>query len=107
MLLKFSGYFLQKLINDSNNKISRKSPGRKLYLYSAHESNIAELLILLGVFDPPHIPNYGSYITFEIHKVNRKYGIKVQTFLPDVNNYNITINFRFFMKIILPINHNC
>ncbi|XP_008192813.3 venom acid phosphatase Acph-1 [Tribolium castaneum] len=70
------GYFLQKLIADTNTKIQTNS-GRKIYLYSGHENNIAELLLLLGIFEPLHIPEYGSYLTFEVHKIGDEFGIKI------------------------------
>jgi prostatic aicd phosphatase len=72
-----SGYFLQKVISDTNSKINGTNPGRKIYLYSAHENNIAELLILLGIFEPLHIPDYGSYVIFEIHNINNEYVVKI------------------------------
>lgn len=47
-----------------------------MYLYSGHENNIAELLMILGVFKP-HIPNYGAYIALEIHQIDRVFGVKI------------------------------
>ncbi|RZB38602.1 His Phos 2 domain containing protein [Asbolus verrucosus] len=72
-----AGYLLQKIIADTHLKINGFDEGKKIYLYSAHEHNLAELLILLGVFENPHIPTYGSYIVFEVHRVNNSYGIKI------------------------------
>ncbi|ERL91264.1 venom acid phosphatase Acph-1-like [Dendroctonus ponderosae] len=73
-----TGYYLEKVIEDTKNKIlSSKSPGRKMHLYSAHENNIAELLISLGVFEHPHVPNYGAWVSLEVHFINNIYGIKV------------------------------
>lgn len=72
-----TGYFLRKVLDDAKNKM--KSPfklGRKMHLYSAHENNIAQLLIALGVFEP-HIPNYGAYVMLELHKINNVYGFKI------------------------------
>lgn len=40
----------------------------KMYLFSAHKTNIAALLKCLDIFDP-QIPPYGSYIAFEIHSI--------------------------------------
>ncbi|RZC33739.1 venom acid phosphatase Acph-1-like, partial [Asbolus verrucosus] len=73
----FLGYFLQKMILDTISKITGTDKGTKIYLYSAHENNVAELLILLRLFDKPHIPTYGSYITFEIHRFGDFYGVKI------------------------------
>lgn len=49
---------------------------RKIFLYSAHEFNVAFMLQTLGIFEP-HIPPYASYISFELHKINDDYGFKV------------------------------
>ncbi|CAG9819536.1 unnamed protein product, partial [Phaedon cochleariae] len=72
-----AGYFLHKLLEDARRKMSDTSKlTRKIHLYSAHENNIAQLLIALGVFEP-HIPNYGAYAILELHKVNGVYGFKI------------------------------
>ncbi|KAG5895626.1 hypothetical protein JTB14_017735 [Gonioctena quinquepunctata] len=78
-LLKIAeGYHIQKIIEDTKKEIhNRKQHGRKLYLYSAHENNVAEMLILLGVFNPPHIPNYGAHLMVEVHQIYKTYGIKL------------------------------
>lgn len=49
----------------------------KMFLYSAHESNLAHFLLVLSIFDLPHVPNYGAYIILEVHKIRDSYGIKV------------------------------
>uniref|UniRef100_V5I8W2 acid phosphatase n=2 Tax=Anoplophora glabripennis TaxID=217634 RepID=V5I8W2_ANOGL len=72
-----TGYFLNKVLEDTKAKIfSSLQPGRKMHLYSAHENNIAELLISLGVFEP-HVPNYGAYVILEIHRVDNVYGVMI------------------------------
>ncbi|KAJ8952967.1 hypothetical protein NQ314_007443 [Rhamnusium bicolor] len=72
-----TGYFLNKIIDDTKTKIlSSQKPGRKIHLYSAHENNIAELLISLGIFEP-HVPNYGAYVLLEIHRIDNIYGVKI------------------------------
>ncbi|CAH0561440.1 unnamed protein product [Brassicogethes aeneus] len=74
-----AGYLLQKMINDTKTKIN-EDPNtqfkKKVYLYSAHESNVAHFLITLDIFKP-HIPTYGSYVTLEVHKINGVHGIKI------------------------------
>ncbi|KAJ8951017.1 hypothetical protein NQ318_006402 [Aromia moschata] len=71
------GYLLEKLVDDARSKIlGKENAGRKMYLYSAHENNIAELLISLGVFEP-HIPTYGAYVIVEVHRINDVYGVKI------------------------------
>ncbi|CAH1957980.1 unnamed protein product [Acanthoscelides obtectus] len=74
-----TGYLIKKIIEDTQNRIKdlENKRGRKIYLYSAHESNIARLLLFLDIFQPLHVPNYGSYIIFEIHKKDDEYGVKV------------------------------
>nr|XP_023029732.1 uncharacterized protein LOC111517716 [Leptinotarsa decemlineata] len=79
-LLQISeGFLLRKIIDDTTRKIDNINleHGRKMYLYSAHENNVADMLILLNVFDPPHIPNYGAFLIFEVHHINKTYGFKL------------------------------
>ncbi|CAG9853768.1 unnamed protein product [Phyllotreta striolata] len=73
------GYHLKKIIEDTKRVVRSASVanGPKMYLYSGHENNVAEMLILLNVFSPPHIPTYGSYLIFEVHNINNVVGIKL------------------------------
>lgn len=65
------------MLEDSRSFISGKmDQQRKLFLYSAHENNIAFTLIGLNVFKP-HVPSYASYILMELHEINGEYGFKV------------------------------
>lgn len=70
------GVLVKKLLDDTMNKISNNSDPMKIYLYSAHENNLAYQLIFLEAFNR-HIPPYGSYIVYEIRKVNGIYGVKI------------------------------
>lgn len=71
------GYLLEKIVGDAKKKIADHNRlGRKIHLYSAHENNVAQLLISLGIFEP-HVPNYGAYAVIELHKINNQYKIKV------------------------------
>ncbi|XP_031337572.1 venom acid phosphatase Acph-1-like isoform X2 [Photinus pyralis] len=70
------GVLVKKLLDDTMNKISNNSDPMKIYLYSAHENNLAYQLIFLEAFNP-HIPPYGSYLVYEIRKVNGIYGVKI------------------------------
>lgn len=47
-----------------------------MFLYSAHETNIALLLVTLDIFDD-QIPAFGSYVLIEVHRVDGIYGFKV------------------------------
>ncbi|XP_060531198.1 venom acid phosphatase Acph-1-like [Cylas formicarius] len=71
-----SGYFLRKVLEDTLVKIYGNANSKKIYLYSAHENNVAQLLMLLDVFTP-HIPNYGAYVIMEVHKINGVFGFKI------------------------------
>ncbi|KAJ8966361.1 hypothetical protein NQ317_011936 [Molorchus minor] len=73
-----TGYLLNKIIEDTKKKIlSSQKPGRRIYLYSGHENNVAELLMSLDVFSVPHVPNYGAYLMLEIHYMEGIYGVKI------------------------------
>ncbi|XP_066143424.1 venom acid phosphatase Acph-1-like [Euwallacea fornicatus] len=73
-----SGYLLKKIIFDTKNHLDGKNPqGRKMYIYSGHETNIAPFLLSLGVFQVTDVPPYGSYILLEIHKIDNVYGVKI------------------------------
>ncbi|CAG9762419.1 unnamed protein product [Ceutorhynchus assimilis] len=71
-----SGYFLKKILADTKAKMLNTNNEKKIYLYSAHENNVAQFLIMLGVFEP-HIPNYGAHVIVELHQINGEYGFKV------------------------------
>lgn len=79
-----AGYFIQKIIRDTERKINGEID-TKLFLYSAHENNIGQLLATLDLFEYPHIPTYGSYVLFEAHLINSIYGFKIY-----YQNYNGT-----------------
>lgn len=70
-----TGYFLRKIIEDTENKIANVDSPTKMFLYSAHETNIALLLVTLDIFDD-QIPAFGSYVLIEVHRVDGIYGFK-------------------------------
>ncbi|KAJ8937380.1 hypothetical protein NQ314_011928, partial [Rhamnusium bicolor] len=64
-----SGFLIKKILDDTSKKIGGDEyKETKVFLYSAHESNVASILRFLGIFYS-HVPPYGSYITIEIHNV--------------------------------------
>ncbi|KAG5868544.1 hypothetical protein JTB14_035865 [Gonioctena quinquepunctata] len=72
-----TGFLVKKIVEDSIAKAGGKEyKDTKIFLYSAHESNIAAILRFLGIFYS-HIPPYGSYVIFEIHNIGGVRGIKV------------------------------
>jgi prostatic aicd phosphatase len=72
------GYLLKKIINDSKAKIDGllTPETRKMFLYSAHEKNVALFLLTLGVY-PDKIPSYGSHAIVELHQIRGVYGFKI------------------------------
>ncbi|XP_060526942.1 uncharacterized protein LOC132702372 [Cylas formicarius] len=74
-----AGYYLKKVLSDTERKINGTlTPStRKLFLYSAHEQNIAGLVLSLDVFELRDVPAYGSYFIVELHKIEGVWGIKL------------------------------
>uniref|UniRef100_A0A6P7FGS5 acid phosphatase n=1 Tax=Diabrotica virgifera virgifera TaxID=50390 RepID=A0A6P7FGS5_DIAVI len=74
----FAGNFLQQVLENIKRKMAANDGkfGKKIYLYSAHEFNVAALLASLGVYNN-HTPNYGSYIIIELHVKGGVPGIKL------------------------------
>ncbi|KRT82177.1 Phosphatase, partial [Oryctes borbonicus] len=68
-----------KIVLDTRNKLD--SDGRhcpiKLHVYSAHELNIAQMLISTNSFSPPHMPKYCACIIFEIFMYEGEVYIRV------------------------------
>lgn len=76
----FLGFMLQKIVNDAFTKLNETDTNdnkAKMHLLSGHELNVAFMLILLNVFNEPHIPPYGAQIIFELHEIDGTYGYKV------------------------------
>ncbi|KAJ3664868.1 hypothetical protein Zmor_000407 [Zophobas morio] len=72
-----AGFLLRKIIQDSLAKKAGTLPDeRKLFLYSAHEYNVATMLRTLNVFWR-HVPPFGATIFFEIHDIEGEYGLKL------------------------------
>ncbi|XP_044259034.1 venom acid phosphatase Acph-1-like [Tribolium madens] len=72
-----AGSLLKKIIQDSVSKQNGSLPEeRKIFLYSAHEFNVATMLRTLNVFHR-HVPPFGATIFFEIHNINGQYGLKL------------------------------
>lgn len=65
----YTGNLLKKMITDSvakkNETLSPK--GRKVFMYSGHDSTLGCLLNALDVVEP-HIPPYGSAVILELRK---------------------------------------
>lgn len=69
---------MNKILTDTELKMSGKAyQARKIFLYSAHEHNLASMLHFLGIYNEPHVPSYGAHLLFEIHQLGQSYGLKV------------------------------
>ncbi|VVC87702.1 unnamed protein product [Leptidea sinapis] len=71
-----SGVLMGDILNATNAIIDGSDKVPKLWLFSAHENNVAALMAASGVFYP-HQPKYGSTISLEMRKdlVTGKYGV--------------------------------
>lgn len=74
-----AGYLVKKIISDTQKKINGTltPENRKLFLYSAHETNLGTVIAALELTNLTEIPGYGSYLTFEVHNIDNVYGIKI------------------------------
>lgn len=79
-----SGYMLKKIISDCKSKMENPNNERKMYLYSGHESTVGYMLNALKI-NEPHIPPYGSALSFELRRKDNKYFIKVSLNLTGTN----------------------
>ncbi|KAK5649383.1 hypothetical protein RI129_000412 [Pyrocoelia pectoralis] len=75
---KLQGFNLKTILDAVKQKIdgTLNPPDRKIWLFSAHEMNVALMLTSLNAFYR-HIPPYGACIMFELHKINDEYGFKI------------------------------
>lgn len=98
------------MITDSYNKIKKtlNPPGRKMYLYSGHENNVAAILACAGVFEP-HQPPYGATFLLELHHklISNTFVFRVRpietNISHDISDYLIK-NYNFFTD---PIFEGC
>lgn len=72
------------LVNDIFTRLISKSkgsliPDRKMWIYSAHDTTVANILMSLGAFDD-HSPPYTSLIIFELSVKNGVYYISVSLY---------------------------
>ncbi|ENN83161.1 hypothetical protein HUJ04_000175 [Dendroctonus ponderosae] len=74
-----SGPLIQKILQDTQSLISGTlSPeGRKLFVYSAHDVNVGNMLRSLDAYALDQSPPYGACVIFEVHEVRGQFGIKL------------------------------
>ncbi|KAK0164547.1 hypothetical protein PV328_003163 [Microctonus aethiopoides] len=113
----FSGFLLKNII-ESMNGIANKTiqDGRKIHLFSAHDTNIASFLISLNVFEP-HVPEYTSAVIVELlRNKHKEYFVGIRYYLgssPTVKVFHVPEcdmnpcplkKFIHFMGNMMPIN---
>ncbi|XP_046741157.1 venom acid phosphatase Acph-1-like [Diprion similis] len=81
-LKKLNGGPLVRKISEDMSAVrsGTMAAGRKIYLYSCHETNIGAVLSTLGVYEP-HIPQYSSAIAVELWQKKDEYFVKVVHYL--------------------------
>lgn len=81
-----TGFLLKEILERSSNKTRNKlSPNRSMWVYSAHDTTIANVLNTLGAFDL-HSPPYVACIMFELRIINRV--PHIQVFYKNTTNEN-------------------
>lgn len=68
------GKIINNMINKSTDNLS--PVGRKIFLYSAHENNVINILAALNLFQP-HVPKYSAAVIVELHYIEHEYVVKV------------------------------
>uniref|UniRef100_A0A7G3AIU4 acid phosphatase n=1 Tax=Lutzomyia longipalpis TaxID=7200 RepID=A0A7G3AIU4_LUTLO len=73
-----SGPILKEMLERFKNKtLGTLKPDRSLWIYSAHDTTVANLLNILGLFDPPHSPPFAACVMLEMRLIDEKPYISV------------------------------
>lgn len=68
---------MKKIIENITQEINNELPtNSKIFLYSAHEYNVAFILAAMNVLKPL-IPSPGSMVIIELHKIEEEHFVKV------------------------------
>nr|AVZ66237.1 venom acid phosphatase [Sclerodermus guani] len=80
-LIKLNGGVLLRKITENMKAVKENTmaEGRKLFLFSGHETNVAAILNALDVYEL-HVPQYSSCVVIELHEVDNSYYVKVNYF---------------------------
>ncbi|XP_015110848.1 venom acid phosphatase Acph-1 [Diachasma alloeum] len=70
------GTHIKQFLNNVNNYV-RGNEQRRVFVYVGNDVHLTGLLAALQVYDFQHIPNYGSFVTLELHKMRNKFYVKV------------------------------
>ncbi|XP_050310098.1 venom acid phosphatase Acph-1-like [Anthonomus grandis grandis] len=74
-----AGGLVSKILTDSESlsQGTLTPSDRKMFIYSAHENNVAALLLSLDVYQLVDVPPYGAVVMAELHEIDGIYGIKL------------------------------
>lgn len=73
----YGGAILRKFIENMKVHVNDTlKPGKRIYLYSGHETNIASLLSTLDIYQP-HVPEYSSAVLVELLYKENTYYVKI------------------------------
>ncbi|CAL1677643.1 unnamed protein product [Lasius platythorax] len=72
----FTGPIIRAILDNMIAAKNPNPPDTKIYLYSGHDSNIASLLQVFGLYEP-HAPKYSSAIIMELQELNQEYYVKL------------------------------
>ena len=76
--LSFSGPLFQEILDKMEKKMSNEI-SQKVWMYSGHDTTIANILQALDMFSPPQCPPYLSMILFELRKKEDDFFVSVRT----------------------------
>lgn len=66
-----SGPLLKDMLRGFQTKIEgQMTPNRGIWMYSAHDTTVADLLNILGLFDPPHNPPFTATVMMELRIID-------------------------------------
>ncbi|XP_015110795.1 lysosomal acid phosphatase-like [Diachasma alloeum] len=70
------GTHIKQFLNNVDNYV-KGNEQRRVFVYVGSDVHLTGLLAALQVYDFQHIPNYGSFVTLELHKMRNKFYVKV------------------------------
>ncbi|XP_015111562.1 venom acid phosphatase Acph-1 isoform X2 [Diachasma alloeum] len=70
------GTHIQQFLNNVDNYV-KGNRQRRVFVYVGSDVHLTGLLAALQVYDFQHIPNYGSFVTLELHRIWDEFYVKV------------------------------
>ncbi|KAK0164542.1 hypothetical protein PV328_003159 [Microctonus aethiopoides] len=109
----YGGMLLRNIIDTMYDIIDSRISGRKINLFSGHETNVASFLLTLGVYTP-HVPQYSSGVIVEllnnqtdVYYVKIRYYKGIPSEIEDVNIEGCDVicpinKFKRLLKNVIP-----